>query len=61
MAIVWEGAAHSADHMFSLFDVYYLVFVILLISCFGFEDRIWILFAPVPGHCLIVTVSALLS
>ena len=27
--------------------------VILVISRFGFEDRIWVLIAPVPGHCFI--------
>ena len=49
MAIFWERAAHSVDHMFSLyFD--YLYF--LGISRFGFEGGIWVLIAPVHGHCL---------
>ena len=25
------------------------------ISCFGFERGIWVLIAPVPGHCILVT------
>ena len=53
MATFWERAAHSIDHMFSLnFDY----FLILVMSRFGFEGRIWDLIAPVPGagcskHC----------
>ena len=33
------------------------LFVILVISHFGFEGGIWVLIAPVPGHCLLVTFS----
>ena len=51
MAIIWERAAHSVDHMFSL----YFDFVILVISSFGFKGGIWVLIAPVPGHCILVT------
>ena len=50
MATFWERAAHSVDHMFSL----YFDFVILVISCFGFEGGIWVLVAPVLGHCILV-------
>ena len=32
-----------------------IIFVILVISRFGFEGGIWVLIAPVPGHCLLVT------
>ena len=32
-----------------------LTFVILVIFPFGFEGRIWVLIASVPGHCLLVT------
>ena len=49
MAIFWEGAAHSVDHMFSLYT--------LDISRFGFEGGIWVLIAPVPGHCILVTIT----
>ena len=28
------------------------------ISLFGFEGRIWVLIAPVPGHCLIVSFKS---
>ena len=31
------------------------VLIILVISNFGFEGRILVLIAPVPGHCLLVT------
>ena len=40
-----------------------MVFVISVISCFGFEGLIWVLIASVPGLCLlftyIITVTAL--
>ena len=36
MATSWERAAHSVNHMFSL---YYFFFVILVIYDFGFENR----------------------
>ena len=28
----------------------------MIIFCLGFGDRIWILNAVVPGHCLLVTL-----
>ena len=44
MATFWEIAAHSVDHMFSLyFDYLYL----LVISRFGFEGWRWVLIASV--------------
>ena len=52
LATFWERAAQSVDHMFSL---YFDFFVILVISRFSFEGSIWVLIAPVPGHCLLVT------
>ena len=52
MAIFWERAAHSVDVMFFVIRL----FVILVISRFGFEGRIWVLIAPVPGHCLLFNV-----
>ena len=42
-------AAHSVDHMFPL---YFLLFVILIISRFGFEGWIWVLIASVPDLCI---------
>ena len=52
MVTFWERAAHSVEHKFSLyFD--YLFFVILFISCFGFEGWIWVLIASVPGLCIV--------
>ena len=51
VASFWEIAAHSVDHMFSL----YLLFVILVISRFGFEGWIWVLFASVPDLCILFT------
>ena len=30
-------------------------FIILVISRFGFKGGIWVLIAPVPGHCMLVT------
>ena len=37
----------------------FCLFVILVISRFGFEDSIWVLIAPVPGHCLLVAFVVL--
>ena len=45
MATFWEIAAHSVDNMFSYV---FLLFVILVISHFGYEDWIWVLIATVP-------------
>ena len=33
-----------------------ILVVILVISRFGFEGRIWVLIAPILGHCLLVFV-----
>ena len=53
MATFWETAAHSVDNLFTL-NVF-LLFVILVISHFGFEGWIWFLIASVPDHCLLAT------
>ena len=45
MATCWEKAAHSVDHMFSFY------FTILIITRFGFEGLIRVLFASVPDLC----------
>ena len=50
MATFREIAFHSVDPVFSLYNFYFLF---LVISCFVFEDRIWVLIVPVPGHCLL--------
>ena len=47
MATFRETAAHSVLRLF----------VMLVVSCFGFECGIWDLIAPVPGHCILVTFS----
>ena len=51
MANFLERAALSVDHMFFMS----LLFVILVISRYGFEGGIWVLITPVPGHCILVT------
>ena len=56
MANFWERAAHSVDHMFSLYFDNFLVLV--LFFRFGFEGRIWVLIAPVPSRCILVTFTA---
>ena len=47
MATFWERAAHTVSRMFSV-----CLFVILIISKLGYEDRILIPIVPVPGNCL---------
>ena len=45
--------------------VYYFlngpVYVNLVISCIDFEGGILVLFATVPGHCILVTFSPLIE
>ena len=50
MATFWEIAAHSVDHMLSLY-----LSVILVISRFGFKGWIWVLIASVPDNCILFT------
>ena len=52
MATLWERAAHLEYHMSSL---YFDLFVILVISHFGFEGGTSVLIASVPGHHLPLT------
>ena len=47
------GKGWSLGGPYILF-VFWLI-VILVISSFGFESAIWVLIAPVPGHCILVT------
>ena len=28
----------------------------IILECFGFDGGIWVLVAPVPGHCILVTL-----
>ena len=53
MATFWEIAAHSVDHNYVLFV--FLLFVILVISSFGFEGWIWVLLASVPDTSILFT------
>ena len=53
MATFLEIAAHSVDHNYVLFV--FCLFVILVISRFGFEGWIWFLIASVPDFCIIFT------
>ena len=54
MATFWERAAHSVDHIFSLY-FNFLIFVVVVISHFGFEGWIWVMIASVPGFCTLFT------
>ena len=38
-----------------MFSLYVDYFVILVISRFGFEGGIWVLIAPIPSHCILVS------
>ena len=60
MATVWEIAAHSVDHMFSVHVCFWL-FVVLVISCFGFEVWIWDPIASVPSLCILFTFLYLIK
>ena len=53
MATFWETAAHSVDHMFSLY-IDYLKFELFLVFVLR-AGLIWILIAPVPAHSILVT------
>ena len=39
--------------------IVFCLFVILVISRFGFESRVWFLIAPVPVPCLLVSCNLL--
>ena len=49
MATYLENVAPSGNHMFPL---YHVIVVVLVISQFGFYDRILVLIVPVPSNCL---------
>ena len=41
--------------------MYLLLFVMLVITHFGVEGGIWVLIAPVPAHCILVSVNVVKS
>ena len=47
----WERAAHAVDQMLSVLRL----FVILVISGFGFEGWIWVLIVSFPDFCILFT------
>ena len=51
MATFVERAAHSIDHVFSLY--FYYLFVVLVTSRFCFEGGILVLIAPILGRCIL--------
>ena len=51
----WEIAAHSVGHFFSLYFVYFVMFVI---SHFCFERGICLLISPVLVHCFLITFTS---
>ena len=57
MATFWERAAHLVDHNLCSLCILTICNFSYCISCFGFKGRIWVLIAPVPGHCILVTYS----
>ena len=56
MTTFWEIAAH-VGWPFAL--IVFCLFVIVVISHFGFESRICLLIAPVPVHCFLITFVGL--
>ena len=54
MTTFWEIAAHSVNHMLSLV---FRLFVYSVFSPFDFLGWIWALIAPVPDHCILLTLS----
>ena len=59
VATFWKTADHSVDPLswpYVLFVLFWL-FVILVISRFGFEGWIWVLIASVPDLCILFTFT----
>ena len=52
MVTFWKRTAHSVNRLFS----FLCIFVALVVSHLGFEDRTLVLIASVPGHCLPFTL-----
>ena len=53
MVSFWERAAPSVDHLHPYVLFVFLLFVILGISRFGFEDVILVIIASVPAFCIL--------
>ena len=51
---VTKIAAPSVYHMFSLYLVYLLFWLVELRPHFGFVDMILVLVLPVPGNCFLL-------
>ena len=47
--------ANNPLFVYTFVLIVFRLFVILVISYFGFESRICLLIAPVPVHCVLVT------
>ena len=50
MATFWETAAYSVNYMSPLLRL----FAVLVVSHLSFEDRNFVLIAPVPGHFIVL-------
>ena len=55
MATLWERAAHSVYHMLSLYFVFCIFIINIVISRIGFEGGTLVLISSVLGHCLSFT------
>ena len=54
--------AHASSQVFRVRFLTYFLFVFrlvvtLVISRFDFECEIWVLIAPVSGHCILVSIN----
>ena len=54
MITFWERAARSVDRIF-FFCITCMSICKFGFSRFGFGGRLWLLLAPLPGHCLLFT------
>ena len=50
MATFWVGIVHLVD-LITLSSFYYVYFLTLVDSHFGFVGKTFIMIAPVPDHC----------
>ena len=57
MANIWERAAHSVNRTTYYVNFVLCLFVISVVSHFGFESRTVVSIAPVPGHCFLFYLS----
>ena len=63
MATSLERAAHSVDHMFlCILTVISIVIILFFVFFFFFflgggGGAIWVMIAPVPGHCIVNTCT----